>query len=862
MLRRVILGVAALLAVMVVVGAAVGVVTVRRSFPQTAGELTLTGLDEPVEVHRDDAGVPTVVASTSHDLFLAQGFVHAQDRFWEMDFRRHVTAGRLSELFGASQVETDRFVRTLGWRRVAEQELSRLDDRTVAALEAYATGVNAYLDGRPTSAMSLEYAVLGLQRPGYRPEPWTPADSLAWLKAMAWDLRTNLEDELGRVLTAAEVGIERTRELYPDYPFARHAPIVTRGRVVDGAFRPDPSAGAGPAAPSPAVLAAVGDEAAALQRRLGSLPALLGPAGPGIGSNSWVVSGEHTASGEPLLANDPHLGPAMPSVWHQMRLRCEPVGPDCPYNVGGFTFSGVPGVVIGHNDRVAWGFTNLGADVTDLFVERVDGDRYRVDGRWRDMRIRTEAIEVAGGEDRQVTIRSTRHGPLLSDVSGEAAAAAGAAPAAGEDYDHALALRWTALDPGRTADAITRLNRAGSFEEFRQAARLFEVPAQNLVYADVDGHIGYQAPGRIPIRSSGRGLWPSPGWNDEGEWVGFVPFDELPWSLDPPDGRIVAANQRVVGPDYPHLLHVDTAYGYRSHRIRTMLERADGPLAVEDTARLQLDSRNLNAATLVPWLLDTEVPERVVPARRLLADWDLTQPAGSAAAAFFNATWRHLLAAGFHDELPEGRRPGGDSRWFEVVRTLPADSPWWDDVDTPATETRRDVLRTAMVRAHDELTDRLGGDPAAWRWGDLHTLRLVHESLGTSGIAPIEWLFNRGPLRVGGGDSLVNATGWTAPEGYAVDWVPSMRMVVDLGDLDGSRWVNLTGTSGHAFHPHYVDQAGDWRQGRTLPMRWDLEALTDAPRTLRLRPGGDRASAGTTRRGDRARQGTARNDGG
>ncbi|HEV2088251.1 MAG TPA: penicillin acylase family protein, partial [Cryptosporangiaceae bacterium] len=371
----------------------------------------------------------------------------------------------------------------------------------------------------------------------------------------------------------------------------------------------------------------------------------------------------------------------------------------------------------------------------------------------------------------------------------------------------------------------------------RAAAASFAVPAQNIVYADVDGNIGYQAPGDIPIRG-GDGRYPVAGWDSRNDWTGRIPFEELPHVLNPPAGYVVAANQRVIGDRYPYPITSDWDFGYRSQRIDDLLTQAPGPLDGEAVAALQLDSYNGNAPHLTPYLFGTAVNQGAAKARDLLREWDFTQPEGSPAAAYYNAVWRHLLTRTF-DELAAENAPDGGGRWFEVVRGLLAipDSPWWDIRATAVTETRDDVLRTAMEDAATELTTRLGPDPVNWRWGDLHTLTLRHQTFGRSGLGPMEWLFNRGPYPTSGGNAIVNANAWNAREGYQVTWVPSMRMVVDLGDLDRSRWINLTGSSGHAFSRHYVDQTQLWRAGGTTPMRWDAgEIARTARHTQRLVP--------------------------
>lgn len=830
--------------VIVLVAASVfAVVTVRRSLPQTEGEIEVPGLSADVRIVRDEQGIPQVYADDANDLFYAQGFVHAQDRFYEMDFRRHLTAGRLAELVGESALETDMLIRTLGWRATAEAELAILDPETRRYLQAYADGVNAYIGDQSAGELSLEYSVLALLGPDYVPEEWSPADSVAWLKALAWDLRGNMSQEIERALALEVLEPAQVRELYPDYPYDKHAPIVTAGRVRGGLFQqgPGPLLRVAPARArhsQPPVRASAG-ELRSLLEVVDGLPQLLGT-GEGIGSNSWAVSGERTASGAPILANDPHLAPSMPSIWYQMGLHCTERTGQCPFDVAGFTFSGLPGVVIGHNESIAWGLTNMYPDVSDLYLEQVDDEAgtYLYDGKQVELETRTEQFRVAGEEDPvAIEVRSTRHGPILSDLDSDVAAvgdrselAPGTELTDGDGY--AVSLRWTASEPGRTMDALIGIDQARSWDEFRQAARLMDSPSQNLVYADVEGQIGYQAPGRVPIRAPGHsGLWPARGWDPANEWRRFIPFDELPTVLDPPGGVVVTANNAVIGPDYPYLLTSDSAYGYRSQRILDVLADRDD-LTVEDMTELQNDSFNANAERLTPYLLDISLPTPYTrEGQTELRDWDFTQPADSAAAAYFNAVWSNLLQLTLHDQLPEEVRPDGGERWFEVVDELldEPDSDWWDDIATEdVRETRDDILRRALIDARDDLTIMQGRSPQHWSWGGLHELELVNPTLGDSGFGLVEALFNRGPYPVGGGTGTVNASGWDAAEGFDVTAVPSMRMVVPLEDFDDARWIQFGGQSGHAFAGTYADQTELWAAGGTVPWAWSDEAVDAA----------------------------------
>lgn len=849
--------------VVVAVAAAVFLTwTIQRSFPQTDGSLELDGLEAGVMVQRDALGVPTITADSTHDLFYAEGYVHAQDRFFEMDFRRHVTAGRVSELFGESQVGTDSFLRTLGWRDVAEAEVEAMDDVTLGYYEAYAAGVNAYLASHSGADLSLEYAVIGMQNPGYSPEPWTPADSVAWLKAMAWDLRTNVEEETERALLAAEladagsdpVEVQATiAQLYPAYPFAENPVIVPKissvpatGTDADAAAFTIDSGGEVQAASAAVEWQMASDvvEAASL---------LVGDVGEGIGSNSWVVAGSLTESGLPLLSNDPHLGAALPSVWYQVQLKCSKVTDSCPFDVGGFSFSGLPGIVIGHNQQVAWGFTNLTTDVADLYVEKVEGDKYWRDGALVPLEERTETVKVAGGDDVTLKIRSTVHGPIISGLvddfttvadDPDAALAEGGATASAlpDGAEYAISLRWTALDPGTASTAIFALATAKDFDDFRHAASLFDVPAQNLIYADTAGNIGYQAPGRLPIRGAGDGWMPQPGWDSAYDWTGFIPFEELPVSYNPASGYIVTANNAIVTDDYAYFLSKDWDYGYRAARIANLIERrsATAPLSAQDMRDIQMDDEMWIGKLLATALDDVEVsgagPKAAV---ELLRSWDAQNEASSAAAAYANVLWSHLVQNLFAER--EQPLPIGDhARLFTVVGALlddPSDPLWTNSsLDVAGMD---EMLALSAEDAYRELSAVQGADVDTWNWGDLHAITLKSSTLGESGIAPIEWLFNRGPFPVSGGASVVNATGWELGTSYATTTVPSMRMVVDLADFDDSSWVHLTGASGHAFHEHYTDQTADWASGVQHPWAFSSKAVDAAAvDTLVLRPAG------------------------
>ncbi len=788
-------------------------VMARRSFPQTSGAIELRGLDADVKIVRSDQGIPQITATTSHDLFFAQGFVHAQDRFWQMDFWRHIGAGRLSELFGADQISTDVFLRTMGWARVAAQEYALLSDETRAALDAYSEGVNAYLADRSPSRASFEYVILGLQNSGYEIEPWDPVDTITWTKVMAWELRANLDEELDRAILAAEFGVDRAEEMYPPYP--ADFPVIVDTGTTAAIESPDLLVG-------PTALQQVGE-------MIAKVDAVAGVRFEGIGSNNWVLAGDHTASGKPLLANDPHLGIQMPSIWYENGLRCRPVTEDCPYDVVGFSFAGAPGVVIGHNDQIAWGLTNEAPDSMDVFIEETDDQgRYRVGDTWQEFDVVTETIMVAGGTPTQVEVKSTRHGPVITGVySGADLVTTSEVIDTPENF--VLALSWTALEPSRTVQAILEYNRASSWDEFRGALTNFEIAAQNFVYADIDGNIGYQATGRVPIRDGWTGRYPMTGWNTPPA-DSFVAPSDLPHLFNPAEGYIVTANEPVnrttAGGDGIYI-GSDHSSGYRASRIRQLLGTVE-QATVADMASLQLDLADASAAFLVPLALSASSSNDSAVVD-LLEQWEepYLMEADSASAAAYAGFWRHLLLRTLADEFPDDGMPVGHSRLFAVMRQLgqDADNRWWDDVTTSGVESRDDIIAGAIADADSELTDLLGADPTRWRWGDLHTATFENQTLGKSGISPIEAIFNRkSPSELGGGGEIVNAIGWTSFYGYEVDWIPSLRMVVDLSDLEDSVAIHSTGQSGHTFHPNYFDLNQFWVQGSSLALPWgDVE---------------------------------------
>lgn len=814
---------------------------VRRPLPQVSGDVEVPGLSASVTVLRDGAGVPHVYADTPADLALAQGYVTAQERFFQMDVRRRSASGTLAALVGEGAVMGDRVARTLGLRRVAARELGLLSPATRTFLEAYADGVNAYLAQSSPSQLAVEYTLLDLDGGDRAPADWTAVDTLTWLKAWGWDLggAAAASDEVARVLTADAVGSSRAAALWPAAP-GTVVPVVPAGAVVDGRFEPaaTETTTRNPLRPAPGLQRGSVRALAAAGAALDALPPWAGR-GPGAGSNAVVVSGERTSTGAAILAADPHLAAEVPGPWMQVGLHCREVGPACPWDVAGFSLPGVPGVVQGHNAEVAWGAAAAGPDTTDLVVERVRADRVLVGERWRPVRTRTETIEVAGGEDVVLEVRSTGHGPLLSDVDPDAAAAGAASnPALRVDLDEevAVAVQWVGLRPAPALDGLLGLALADDVEQARDAAAELAVPALDVVLADRAGAVGVQVSGAVPVRKSGRdGTLPTAGWRPENDWTDDVlPAAALPFTTDPADGLVVASNQAPVGLGYPYLLGEGWDPGQRATRLRDLLLAEEQSVA--DVEEVQRDQVSTLAPVLVPALLGVALDEGYADdGQRLLEDWDLDQPAdgpGSAAAAYLNATWRELLAATFHDELPPSTWPDGGPRWIQVVEALLAepDDPWWDDVATERVEQRDDVLRAAMLEARDELVRRQAQDAERWTWGHQHLLRLTSPGLLGEGAALdlARRVVEPDPWPVGGGPGSVDTTSWDPVQGFEVTTGPSMRMVLSLADWDDSRWVSLTGVSGHPASDHYTDQTDLLVRGESLPFPFTPEAVAAA----------------------------------
>ena len=759
-----------------------GYAWLTTGLPDHSGSVAVNGVVTPVEIVRDARAVPHIFAGSPEDAYYALGYVHAQDRLWQMEMSRRAGQGRVAEVAGPVGVGFDKLVRTLGFYRQAERIVERLDAETRAALTAYAHGVNAFLETRG-GPLPPEFLAAGVD-----PEPWRPADSIVWGKLMTLQLsgnwfRERLRLQLSQVLSPAQIA-----DLWPG----------------SGPGAPVTLTGLGPLHRQVAALAGSGPAAAAETRQ-------------GF-SNEWVVDGSRTESGQPLLANDPHLAYEAPNLWYLARIEAPGL------SLTGATVPGVPAVLLGHNGRIAWGLTTTHSDVADLFIERLAlgaPDRYLTPGGPAPFTTRDEVIKVDGADDVTWTVRETRHGPVVSDLWPD-----GGLPL---PPDHVLALQGAFLrDDDMTARAIMRLNRAGNWDEVLAALVDYQAPQQNLVYADVDGNIGFIAPGLVPIRRGGDGFMAVPGWTGDYDWTGFIPFADLPRAFNPPAGRIVNANNRIVPPDYAHFLGRESETSYRAARIDEMLDEPE-PYDTNFFADIQADNLSGAARELLPRLLAAPVDgERAAAAKARLAEWDWQMYRDQVEPLLFTAWLRELNRALYADELGPlfdrywGLRPG------VVAHMLKSRPAWCDDVTTPEPETCDARIALALDRATAALAVEYGEDMNLWRWAFAHQATFRHRVFDA--VPVLDTVANLS-LAADGGAFTVNRNGSDIrdPETpYAAIHGAGYRAVYDLSDLSKSLFSQATGQSGNPLSPYYDSFTEPWRDFRYLRIAGDRDALADS----------------------------------
>jgi penicillin amidase len=773
----------ATLVVLILLLVAGSYVALWSSLPTTNGRVAVAGLQGEVTITRDADGVPTITAGNDEDVAFGLGFVHAQDRLFQMELQRRYGAGRLAELFGETAVSIDTQMRVLGLYRATEAAFPLLSPAVQKGVEAYGAGVNAYV-ATHWGLLPPEFLLLH-----FKPEPWKPADTLVWGKLMDFQLGGNYRGELLRARMAQTVSSEDLDFLYPEYPkdvprtLAELAPLYRR---------------------------------LPLARLYAALPETLGPH---FASNNWVVDGAHSASGKPLLANDPHLGFSTPGFWYLARLKTP------EHDIAGGTVAGTPLVIVGHNERIAWGFTTTTADIEDLFIEKLDPanpEHYMVADGSVPFRTRQETITVRDGKPVNLTVRATRHGPVVTDML----------PPGTIDRGYVLALQTTFLDDDdRSAEALWDIDRATDWTSFRDGLKNLIGPPQNIVYADTAGTIGFIAAGRIPVRKKGEGWLPAPGWNTNYDWTGYIPFDELPQGTNPPSGHFVSANNKIVPDNYPYFISRDWDLPYRSERIEELLT-ANPKQSPEASATIQADTLSLMARRLVP-LMTKIVPSSDLAreAVQRLQAWDFDMDADKVEPLLFTGWLRAFSRAILFARLGTSAADYWDLRPLVMEAVLTERQDWCADPKNPGRETCDTRLTEALDTALDELRRTYGNEMAQWQWGRAHIAYFPNAVLERVPLLR-DWL--RVTIPTPGGYDTVNR----GPSSIRDDEHPyeqrfgaGLRIVTDMAAPEQSRMIIAPGQSGNPLSSHYADLLSRWRA-----FGWLFPARTTANATLTLAP--------------------------
>lgn len=770
-----------------------------NSLPSAETVLSGEGLSAPVSIVRDAHGVPHIDAKTDDDAFFAIGYVHAQDRLWQLELQRRTIRGELSEVFGKGAVPQDVWFRTLDVYSAAKSAWPVLSSRAQASLAKYAAGVNAGIAAQ--RSLPIEFTLLGIE-----PRPWTEYDSLAWIKVFALDLGANFRLEMTRHVAAQALTSTQMQTFFPDYP--QSAPTTLQ---------------------QTAVLATNDEQSGDLSHLYRFLARDFHFGGAAVGSNAWVVAGRYSENGAALLANDPHLGLQIPSPWYVIHAKGHGL------DVSGMSLVGLPLVIFGRNDRISWGGTNMMADTQDLFFEKADPQeamRYEIDGRWESFGNRVETIRIRPDfpellhqkyEPIKILIRSTRNGPVISDQF--------------RVFDRPVSLRWTALEPGDTSyEAFYRVQFAADWSAFCDALHYHVAPALNMVYADSNGSIGYIGAGRIPIRKQGFGMLPSPGWNDEFAWTGYIPSVDLPRIYNPDSGFIVTANNRVTGDDYPYFIARDWASPARAERITQLLEERIGggeALTVEDMKRFQADTVDVEAASLVAELVAGFSPKNPdqTAALQSLRGWHGDMAGDSQPAAIFNVWLRHLRKALFESQLRWYRNEPERASFLdglqesvsvETIRETLADknSPWCAREVGQGRQTCAEVLQSSLQAALVEIRKLTGNQAmSSWRWDELQRTVYVHRPF--SEVKLLRAIFER---KIGNGGTLnavnVAAGPFVEKEGFSQEFGPSFRQIISMGkDRVTHEYMNSTGQSGNVISQHYADMVEQFHNVRYYPLQ-------------------------------------------
>lgn len=792
---RIILYSLLVLIVVAVIGGLIFINGIKRgALPKYNGEIVLSGLSEDVTVYRDERGMPHIYATNEHDLYFAVGYVMAQERLWQMDLIRRATTGRLSEIFGPDYVKIDLFLRGLDMTNKSKKVIAYSDPEIIKCMQAYADGVNRYIS-EAGNKLPPEFKILG-----YKPDLWTLENEANIIGYMGWDLaKDNISNDLFNYELVKKLGAERASQLIPD------------GKAVSSVIFPD--------------FRLDGKTLEQVWKSLDNLDKVesLG-IGPFSGSNNWAVSGKRSETGKPILSNDAHLSFGSPGIWIQMHQ----VVPG-KVNVTGVVVPGQPFVVLGHNERIAWGMTNLMVDDVDLFSEKlnpVDSGQYYFNGEWRNMVVRDEVIKIKGGTEKTLKLRFTHRGPLVSEFENV--------------KDIVLSMKWSGYDLSNEIRAVYLLNRASGWDEFRLAISTFRSVSQNIVYADVDGNIGLNTGGGIPVRK-GNGTLLRNGETSEFDWKGYVPFEQLPSSFNPETGYVASANNKTVNDDYPYFITADFILPYRINRIRQMLGEKE-IFGIEDFKRMITDQHSDYAAMVTPAILTavekiTDFTPEEKFALNSLKGWDydmnidLTAP--SVFEFFRNSLGKNLL----YDELGElySNIIGivRDYYIYKIFKQGPDE--WVDDITTTKKETLDDIILKSFKDCISDMSSEIGPDTAKWRWGDIHKFTIEHP-LGSVKLLDRVFKFNSKEYRIGGSNHTVSPYSYTA--GFKVNHGASERHIFNTADWDESLTIIPTGNSGIPASEFYLSQTDSYINCKFYKDAFTEPAVKAAAKyTLILKPG-------------------------
>jgi len=759
--------------------------------PTYSGSQKLAGIQEEVNVYFDEYGVPHIFAENEKDLFFSAGYIAARERLFQLSTIASAVRGELAVFFGDNSLADDVYLRTWGIPEISQKIVKGYDEETLMIAEMFCAGINAYIDEKG-SRLPVEFKILGK-----KPIKWQPSDVAGYGRMMAHDLQQSWKAEIMFGLIQAYFGAEKTAELMPAYE--KNNPTI----------------------------AAQYDEntwekfAEVVLERENSIREILGTNGMSIGSNSGVISGKRTESGEPLLMNDPHLGFSQPCVWYEMHLK------GGRFNVSGVYLAGLPVPIIGQNEDCAWGFTNVMTDDIDFFIEKIHPDKpnmYLHGETWQKMELVKQVIPLQDGRDTTIVVRATNHGPIISDIHPFL-----------KDNNHAISMSWTGSWATRELSALIKLSTMKNWEDFTNAVKDFAVPGQNMVYADKHGNIGWRPAVRLPIRKEGESLLPRPGHLPEYDWKGVVPFEEMPYVFNPEKGYIVTANQKTIDDSYPHYISNMWADPSRAKRIEELIQEKK-EIDVEDIMEIQTDVVSPFARELTPYFLNVEKGDEtgnVKTAFEFLRNWNGNETAESAAALVFHVALNRLYYNVYNDELSEINpklMEGLTSLTLFASRNLlwtirENTSSWFDNIETEnKIETRDEIIYKSIVEAVSEIENAIGKNPSKWAWGKLHTLTHPH-AMGK--IKPLNWLFglNVGPFPTGGSAMTVNNGEYKISKPYRQIVGPSMRRIVDFSDLSSTKMILPTGQSGVPNNPHYNDQAEMFVSGQYRTTRFDEEDI-------------------------------------